>query len=299
MRQSALLILLATLSAIAQTASSPHFEAATIKTVGPEVRMGYHEDGQVVTYDRLPLTNYIAEAYNIGLDQIQGPDWFATQFYAITAKLPDGPKPTIDERRQMMANLLTERFGLAFHRITKEVPGYELVVAPGGPSAKLTASTAPTPAAPGAPVVTGPPERPTVDPEGFPVLNANQITGSVFADGMQRSTYRHRTMHAFANDLQRNLTQLSPEGAVVPIEDKTGLGGFFEFHLEIPAGPRRLFPATQARTGQMTTSDDAPPVGPKEVSAALEKQLGLKLNPVKVSVDYIVVDKVNKVPTEN
>jgi uncharacterized protein (TIGR03435 family) len=299
MSRSAVLIAFAALSVFAQTASSPHFEAATIKVVDRRVLTAYHEDGQMVTYPALPLTNYISEAYSVGLDQIQGPDWLATEFYAITAKLPDGPKPNMEERRQMMANLLTERFGLVFHRTTKEVPGYELVVAPGGPSPKLTASTGAPPPPPTAPAVAGPPERLGVNPEGFPVLTANQIWASTNGDGKQRFTFRRRTMHAFASDLRMTLSRLSPDDAVIPIEDKTGLAGPFDFHLEIPAGPQRLPPALRLQMGQMATSDDAPPVGPKEVSAALEKQLGLRLNPVKVPLDYIVVDKVNKVPTDN
>jgi uncharacterized protein (TIGR03435 family) len=94
------------------------------------------------------------------------------------------------------------------------------------------------------------------------------------------------------------LGRLSPQGVVIPIEDKTGLVGPFDFHFEIPAGPQRLPPALQG-TGVAPNGDDAPPVGPKEVSAALERQLGLKLNAVKVPLDYIVVDRINKVPTEN
>jgi len=299
MIRHAVLMDFAAIAVFAQTASSPHFEVATIKPVGPDVRMGYHEDGRVTITDRLPLTNYIASAYGIRLDQIQGPDWLATAFFAVTATLPEGPPPTLEERRQMMLNLLVERFGLVTHRTTKEVAGYELVVAPGGPSPKLTASTGAPPPPPGAPAVAGPPERPGVDPDGFPVLHASQIWASTVADGKERFTFHRRAMPSFAADLRMTLGRLSPEGVVIPIEDKTGLSGPFDFHLEIPAGSRRLPPALLAQMGQMNTNDDAPPVGPKEVSAALERQLGLKLNPVKVPLDYIVVDKMNKVPTEN
>jgi uncharacterized protein (TIGR03435 family) len=38
---------------------------------------------------------------------------------------------------------------------------------------------------------------------------------------------------------------------------------------------------------------------PQDISAALEKQLGLKLKAVKTKLDFIVIDHVNKVPTDN
>jgi uncharacterized protein (TIGR03435 family) len=47
------------------------------------------------------------------------------------------------------------------------------------------------------------------------------------------------------------------------------------------------------------TADGDPTVGPRDISAALEKQLGLKLNAVKTKLDFIVVDHANKVPTDN
>ncbi|HWF10660.1 MAG TPA: TIGR03435 family protein [Bryobacteraceae bacterium] len=83
-----------------------------------------------------PLTNLISDAYQVGLDQITGPDWLNSEFYAINVKLPQGS--TKEQDSQMMANLLAERFGLVIHRVTKEVSGYENTVASGGP--KLTPS---------------------------------------------------------------------------------------------------------------------------------------------------------------
>ncbi|MGA3187658.1 MAG: DUF3738 domain-containing protein [Bryobacteraceae bacterium] len=61
----------------------------------------------------------------------------------------------------------------------------------------------------------------------------------------------------------------------------------------------RLPPLVRLQTGQTFTRDGDPSVGPSDISAALEKQLGLKLKAVKTKLDFIVVDHVNKALTEN
>jgi uncharacterized protein (TIGR03435 family) len=69
-----------------------------------------------------------------------------------------------------------------------------------------------------------------------------------------------------------------------PIADKTGLNGVFEYEFILPqlAG-RRGGPSTGARSDP----DDLPAA----VSAALEEQLGLRLQAERVLADVIVVDR--------
>lgn len=292
--RTCLVLVLAPAYGPAQNDQSPHFEVASVKSVALNVPMGYSEDAERVSCNRIPLTNLIAEAYNVGLDQITGPDWLRTEFYAITAKLPPGA--TNEQRPQMMANLLAERFGLVVHRVTREVPGYELTVAPGGPN--LTPANpravADTPLAGGR----GGFEQPMPDANGFPVLPPGWPWGSRVDDGIERMTFRGSSMAYLAATLRRLLSQ-SVSGQTTPISDQTGISGKFDFHLQIPALTRRLPPRLQLQTGQTSTSNGDPDVGTAEVSAALEKQLGLKLNPVKTKLDFIVIDHVNKTPTVN
>jgi len=67
--------------------------------------------------------------------------------------------------------------------------------------------------------------------------------------------------------------------AIVRVIDKTGLTGLYDIKLHyIPAGNE-------------TPGDD--------IFRAVESQLGLKLIPTKVSLDTVVVDHTEKVPTEN
>ncbi len=70
-----------------------------------------------------------------------GPDWIARgdERFDVEAKAEDTSKATEQQLRGMLQNLLIDRFQLKFHRQTKDMPGFALVVAKGGP--KLQAST--------------------------------------------------------------------------------------------------------------------------------------------------------------
>jgi uncharacterized protein (TIGR03435 family) len=80
-----------------------------------------------------------------------------------------------------------------------------------------------------------------------------------------------------------------------PVIDKTGLTARYDFTLEftldmtgiaLPPG----FPAAADNSASDPGSD---------VASAVEKQLGLKLTPTKGKLDVIVVDRAEKIPTEN
>jgi uncharacterized protein (TIGR03435 family) len=59
--------------------------------------------------------------------------WMNNDSFTVEAKAEDGTRPTREQLLRMTQNLIVERFHLKFHLETKEVPGYELVVAPDGP----------------------------------------------------------------------------------------------------------------------------------------------------------------------
>jgi uncharacterized protein (TIGR03435 family) len=73
------------------------------------------------------------------------------------------------------------------------------------------------------------------------------------------------------------------------VTDATGLKGVYDFTLEW----------TPDDTQKATPSDDAAPVGGASLFAALQEQLGLKLEGRKGPVEILVVDHMEKVPTEN
>src|SRR4029434_5070187 len=56
-------------------------------------------------------------------------DWVNTELFTITAKVPDDPPPAAIATSVMLTNLLKDRFSLATHRETRQLPVYDLVFA--------------------------------------------------------------------------------------------------------------------------------------------------------------------------
>jgi uncharacterized protein (TIGR03435 family) len=159
---------------------------------------------------------------------------------------------------------VAERFRLTLHHETRELQGYDLVAGRNG--TKLMSSTDGD-----APAVelTGPPKR---DANGFPELT---VPGLVLMEG------------ARAQPLS-TLIELISRQFLMRIQDKTGLDGKFDFRLEFaPQPPGALEAAPPV--------DDAAP----NLVTAVQQQLGLRLNSSKVGVEVLVIDRADRVPTEN
>jgi len=142
------ILILNTLSGLAQSevkpASAPAFEVASIKPASPKA--------QEVGFDTLPggrlivrnaaLWQIIQEAFELRPRQLQGatgPSFVAR--YDIDAEAEGDP--TRGQMMAMLRTLLCDRFQLKFHRETKVVPIYELIIAKHGPKLKGSAATEP------------------------------------------------------------------------------------------------------------------------------------------------------------
>jgi uncharacterized protein (TIGR03435 family) len=132
-------------------APAAQFDVASIKPANPSApipgRMGSHANispGGVRCRNE-SLKELVEDAWSIENYQITGgPGWSSSARFDIDAK-PAGAT-THEQLMQMLQALLAERFKLAVHRETKELPVYALVVARGGP--KFSRSTATTMATP-------------------------------------------------------------------------------------------------------------------------------------------------------
>lgn len=113
--------------------SRPAYLAASVKpnTSGSESSSSNGSKGQIV-FNNLTLKRLIERAYNLKPFQLSGPDWLDGVRFDIAAKYP--PDTKNEDRTLMLRTLLEERFKLAVHRQSKEMPGYALVV---GKSFKL------------------------------------------------------------------------------------------------------------------------------------------------------------------
>ncbi len=136
------LMILSTLPIEAQIATtpSPQFEVASIKPSAPGSRGPtiYNPTRERFAVDGITTKGLIAYAYDVREFQISGgPRWVESDPYDIVAK----PQGDIGGERimAMVQNLLVERFGLKFHRESKEVPVFALVAAKSGPKLHVSA----------------------------------------------------------------------------------------------------------------------------------------------------------------
>src|ERR1700683_918485 len=122
----------AALAAFGQSAPAPAFEVASVKPNTSESGSSRTSGttGQLTITNR-SLRQLIEMAYSAQDFQIVGPEWLSSAKFDIVAKIPAGAQT--DQRPAMMQALLAERFHLAVHRESKEMPAYALVLAKSGP----------------------------------------------------------------------------------------------------------------------------------------------------------------------
>jgi uncharacterized protein (TIGR03435 family) len=129
----------------------PSFDVASVKTVNLASHPVFGNRGGSGTSDpgRIHLCcvgmfSLLMRAYAAEIDQIAGPAWImenmGPNLYEIDATMPAGT--TNGQFQLMMQNLLTERFHLEMHREARSFPGYELVLAKGGPKLKESIANA-------------------------------------------------------------------------------------------------------------------------------------------------------------
>jgi len=203
------------------------------------------------------------------------PDWAKSDYFAVEAKM--GPEQMAafaklskgeqdDRRRGMLQELLADRFKLKVHHETRQMLGYELVMAKGGPKMKET---------------TGP------DPNAPNGSNGKPLTGSYLRMGISKSQAAEVVVHGYSMEQVANFLTRAP-GVDHRVADKTGLTGKYDFTLTFAAsggvGP--------ASAGAQT--DAAPPDNAPLIFTALEEQLGLKLQRGTVTIDTVVVDHVER-----
>jgi uncharacterized protein (TIGR03435 family) len=211
----------------------------------------------------MSLGNLIFLAYGIKRYQLVAPDWLRTQIFDISAKVPAGA--TAGQLPEMMRNLLIERFHLEGRHASKEMATYELVVARNGPKFKETA--------PDSPALTPATYHSELDKDGYPVLETGH-TGILIQKGRVRLYFSGWTMEKLAAEIASHLA--------VPVTDATGLTGKYDIGLhwvqEQPPG----------------VETDGP-----SLPEALQGQIGLHLQAKKASVDVLVVDRIDKMPSGN
>jgi addiction module HigA family antidote len=245
-------------ASFAQSAASPPaFAVASVKPSRHE--LGRDANSRIsigpagLRGNNVTLKHLITEAYRVQPYQVfGGPNWLDIDEYDVEAKT-DGPT-TSEQAALMLRGLLTDRFRLSLHREARELRVYDLVGDKHG--AKI---------------------RATKDAE-TPATKAGAAGVRSF----------HGDLQQFADLLSIQLSIAVSDdpgrpgrasGQPVPVRDKTGLSGIFDFSVEVkPEAGADMLALWQG---------------------VLQDQLGLKLESRKAPVEVLVIERAERIPVAN
>jgi uncharacterized protein (TIGR03435 family) len=122
--------------------AQPSFEVASVRLTPPD-RIGFthtSESGAATfTATNVTLELLIAIAFRVETNRILAKQsWIESEHYDVSAKAEGGQGISDEQLKPLLRQLLADRFKLSVHREPKEVQGYSLQAAKGGP--KLEAS---------------------------------------------------------------------------------------------------------------------------------------------------------------
>jgi uncharacterized protein (TIGR03435 family) len=300
-----------------------------------QFRIGTTVDKGRVDFEFVSLADLLPYAFGVKSFQVSGPEWMKASRWNIQATLPEGaPQAQVPA---MMQQLLADRFQLTVHHEKREQPVYELVVAKGGAKLEPAEAVSDAPAVDGAPNVGlpglfgglggGPPPG-----RGGPPGEGRG--GAVFAgaNGTTRITPNGNCgMHLeLASVTMASLSDTLAPFLDRPVLDETELKGPYKVVLDLPievlfgmfrnaiqgagfgtpgqgggfGGPGRGDDGGgRGGQGPFAGCGDALGAGgdPSSNAALFQavQKLGLKLQQKKALFDTIIVDHLEKAPTDN
>jgi uncharacterized protein (TIGR03435 family) len=275
-------------STLAFSQTRLEFEVASIRPAPQQIQgvnIGLRIDGAQVRGTSLALRDYIVIAYRLKPTQVSGPDWIASERFDIAAKLPDGAPQ--DQFRDMLQTLLADRFQMKAHRDTKEFSVYVLGVAKTGLKMKEL-----------------PPDPQLDDAASSPITIAGSGRagnasidlgrGSSFTLGPNGFDLKKITMTTFADMLTRFNDR--------PVVDMTGLTGRYDFSIELSPEDRAATMVRAALTAGVVLPPQALAMLDNGSNASLVnslQKLGLTFDARKAPLEVLVIDSIQKTPTEN
>jgi uncharacterized protein (TIGR03435 family) len=268
------------------------------------IRLSHAASGIRIAGNRFDCTMYlkdlIATAYEIKNYQIAGPDYLDSARFEVNAIIPAGSAAS--QVPTMLRTLLEDRFKLKAHFEKKDQPVYLLVV-PKKEDLKLMGSDETvyadaTPITPTSPL--------SQKRDGEFLIQINSLNGMV---SRSRTEKRGSTVIMRLEILKASMTALADYLTDLmdrPVVNATDLKDSYRMMLDLPndiyANALMSKPApvgnssgpfgTPAGTASASFSNE--PV----VNAALAK-VGLKLESRKSPIDTLIVERIEKTPTEN
>ena len=256
------------------------FEVASVKPNGnggpfPFGRIGLLPGGRFTAVGAT-VRELIRAAYGLREDaQIAGgPGWVSADRFDVEAKAP--ADASIAQAQAMLKSLLADRFKLAVHTESRQLPLYALVTARSNgktgeglrrSGAECAPITLPAQLGPAPPP---PPPPPAGAPRPLAALTPMRC-GSMLFPGLVSA--REITIEQFVIRLAAFVNR--------PVIDRTGLTGNFDLDLSYtPDSPAR---------GAVALPSDGP-----SIFTALQEQLGLKLDSQRGPVDVFVIDRAER-----
>jgi len=322
---------LAAVSVVGQTpapagtsTASLTFEVATVKLARPiqeqvqsgKPHIGLTVDGARVDIGALSLMDLIGIAYKVKTHQISGPDWLPIDRFDVMGKIPDGVDK--DKMPEMLQALLADRFKLTFHRENRDHQIYALVIGKNGPKLKESPPD-PEPSK----EVDLPPKEEKAE-KGTTVISSgdNKITMRQRSDGngngtttMSGGAIGNMKMTMEDGHMHMELSKMTLIGLAEvlsrfvdkPVMDMTDLKGNFQMAIDLSMEDLQnaaraqgmLMPGASPGSASSSRPADAAsdPSGTSIFSTV--QQMGLKLEARKAPIETIIIDHVEKVPTEN
>jgi uncharacterized protein (TIGR03435 family) len=246
------------------TAPAMEYEVATIKPNNSNDPPAVLTADDGIDFRNIPLGILLGIAFGVSNDRIiGGPQWLNDR-YDINAKMDApvadalkklNPLDRRAARQHMMQALLIDRCKIAFHRDTKELPVFLLVVAKGGPKLQE-----------GKPA--------DASPEGVGGTGTLQFG----AGGLM--TFKAMPLSSLTLILSQQLGRA--------VLDKTGLVGRYDFTWQFNQGAN----AGAGRGGASPAgSADSEPAS---IFTVVQEELGLKLDSGKGPVEVIVIDHMER-----
>ena len=252
------------------------FDVVSVRESKPDATRGFTVGGgfagnsSVLRMTNNSISNMLGMAYGLSWYQLQGlPDWTHHAMYNVQAKSDDAADAKLAtltkeqarlEQQHMMQTLLAERFNLKTHWETREGLVYNLVVAKGGPRMQAGGSLPPS----------------AEELKGFGERKMPEIHQR--GNGQRGYEFIGHDCH------MTSLTQVFASLMSNDVIDKTGLTGTYDFDLQY----------SQASEEQR---EQDPAIWP-QVTEAVERQLGLKLERAKGPSKKLVVDEIDQ-PSQN
>ncbi len=269
----------------------PEFEVASIRPSRPGEPPGRRliEPGGRVEMRGAPLFLLIMQAWDLNIDPDEDlpgkPKWLKPfdPTFDLVAKAPartvsDRTVVSEDDFNLMLRALLADRFRMAVHYEDRPMDAYTLV----GAKPKLKRAD--------------PSIRAGCKTEHAPVDGQTQIT----------VTCRNMTVAHFAEQLHT----MAPNYLRYPALNDSGIEGAWDFAFTFSSIPPKMLAASGSQDGtgsvggastgrDRTSRDQGDPVGGISLFAALEKQLGLRLEKHRRPEPVFIIDHIDEKPVDN